>query len=277
MRRALITTWMLLCPLTPAVAQLSINFSSPGVSIGINLPVYPRLQRVPGYPVYYAPGVNSNYFFYDGMYWVYQGDDWYASSWYNGPWRLVDPMYVPAYVLRVPVRYYRHAPAYFHGWRADAAPRWGDHWGHSWEQSRSGWDQWSRSSAPAPAPLPTYQQQYSGNRYPQASQQAVIQTQSYRYQPKDPVAQQHFEHQRAQVRSAPQQQVQQPQQAPRQQAAPQQQPQQHQPPQAQVAHEQHAPQAQEQGAQGKGHDKGKEKDKGKGQEKDKEKGQGQEH
>jgi hypothetical protein len=219
MRRALITTWMLLCPLTPAVAQLSINFSSPGVSIGINLPVYPRLQRVPGYPVYYAPGVNSNYFFYDGMYWVYQGDDWYASSWYNGPWRLVDPMYVPAYVLRVPVRYYRHAPAYFHGWRADAAPRWGDHWGHSWEQSRSGWDQWSRSSAPAPAPLPTYQQQYSGNRYPQASQQAVIQTQSYRYQPKDPVAQQHFEQQRTQVRSAPQQQVQQPQQAPRQQAA----------------------------------------------------------
>jgi len=276
MRRALITTWMLLCPLTPAVAQLSINFSSPGVSIGINLPVYPQLQRVPGYPVYYAPSVNSNYFFYDGMYWVYQGDNWYASSWYNGPWRPVDPMYVPAYVLRVPVRYYRHAPAYFQGWRADAAPRWGDHWGHSWEQNRSGWDQWNRSSAPAPAPLPTYQQQYSGNRYPQPSQQAVIQTQSYRYQPKDPVAQQHFEQQRTQVRSAPQQQVQQPQQAPRQQAAPQQQPQQrttqqHPAPQAQVAHEQHAPQEQEKGAQGKGHDKGKEKDKG--QEKDKEKGQ----
>ena len=269
------------------------------------MPAYPQLQRVPGYPVYYAPGVNSNYFFYDGMYWVYQGDNWYASSWYNGPWGRVDPMYVPAYVLRVPVRYYRHAPAYFHGWRADAAPRWGDHWGHSWEQNRSGWDQWNRSSAPAPAPLPTYQQQYSGNRYPQASQQAVIQTQSYRYQPKDPVAQQHFEQQRTQVRSAPQQQTQQPQQAPRQQAAPQppqqrttqqqQAPQvreapaaheqqahkpkpqqaEHQPQQAQAAHEQHTPQAQEQGAQGKGHDKGKEKDKG--QEKDKEKGQGQEH
>jgi hypothetical protein len=309
---------------------VSVGVGFPGVNIGINLPVYPRLVPVPGYPVYYAPQVNSNYFFYDGMYWVYQGDNWYASSWYNGPWRLVDPMYVPAYVLRVPVRYYRHAPAYFHGWRADAAPRWGDHWGHSWEQSRSGWDQWSRSSAPAPAPLPTYQQQYSGNRYPQASQQAVIQTQSYRYQPKDPVAQQHFEQQRTQVRSAPQQQVQQPQQAPRQQAAPhqqaqqpqqaprqqaapQQQPQQrttqqqqapqvreapvaheqqarkpqpqpqkpqpqqaeHQAPQAQAAHEQHAPQAQEKGAQGKGQDKG--KDKEKGQEKDKEKGQGQEH
>ena len=271
MRRALIATWMLL-PLAPAVAQLSINFGSPGVSIGINLPVYPQLQRIPGYPVYYAPGVNSNYFFYDGMYWVYQGDNWYASSWYNGPWGRVDPVYVPSYVLRVPVRYYRHAPAYFHGWRADAAPRWGEHWGHSWEQDRSGWDQWNRSSSPAAAPLPTYQQQYSGNRYPQASQQAVIQTQSYRYQPKDPVAQQHFEQQRTQVRSAPQQQ---PQQRQAQQRQAQQQPapqeaQQHS--QAQAAHEQHAPQAQEKGAQGKGHDK----EKDKGQEKDKEKGHGQE-
>jgi hypothetical protein len=26
---------------------------------------------VPGLPVYYAPSVNSNFFFYDGMYWVY--------------------------------------------------------------------------------------------------------------------------------------------------------------------------------------------------------------
>jgi len=319
MRRALIATSMLLCPLTPALAQLSINFGTPGVSIGINLPVYPQLQRIPGYPVYYAPGVNSNYFFYDGMYWVYQRDNWYASSWYNGPWGLVDPVYVPAYVLRVPVRYYRHAPTYFHGWRADAAPHWGDHWGQSWEQNRSGWNQWSRNSSPAPAPLPTYQQQYSGNRYPQQpSQQAVIQTQSYRYQPKDTVAQQHYEQQRTQARSAPQQQVQQPQQTPRQQAAPQQQrpqyrqtqqqPTQYQqtqqqqvaqpreapvtheqqsrwpqpqqaerlPQQAQAAHEQHAPQAheQERGAQGKGHDKGNEKEKG--QEKDKDRGQGQE-
>ena len=70
----------------PAAAQLSIGFGAPGVSIGINVPVYPQLVRVPGYPVYYAPQVNSNYFFYDGAYWVYQGDNWYSSAWYNGPW-----------------------------------------------------------------------------------------------------------------------------------------------------------------------------------------------
>src|SRR5512144_1580200 len=116
-----------------APAQVSVAIGLPGVSVGINLPVYPELVRVPGYPVYYAPQVSSNYFFYDGMYWVYQRDSWYASSWYNGPWGLVAPEAVPLYVLRVPVRYYRRPPAYFHGWRADAPPRWGDHWGNSWE------------------------------------------------------------------------------------------------------------------------------------------------
>ncbi len=127
---------------------------------------------MPGYPVYYAPGVNSNYFFYDGLYWVFLWRQLVMrGSWYNGPWALVDPQDVLLYVLRVPVRYYREAPAYFHGWNAQEPPRWGDHWGNSWEQRHSGWNQWDRKSAPAPAPLPTYQRQYSGSRYPQASQQ----------------------------------------------------------------------------------------------------------
>jgi hypothetical protein len=182
---------------------LSIGIAVPGVSIGINVPVYPELVRVPGYPVYYAPRLNSNYFFYDGMYWVYQGDNWYSSVWYNGPWGLVAPEVVPLYVLRIPVRYYRQPPAYFRGWQRDAPPRWGDHWGTAWAQRRSGWDRWNRSSAPAPAPLPAYQRQYSGNRYPQAEQQGALHGQRYRYQPKDPVVQQHYQTQRAQGAPAP--------------------------------------------------------------------------
>ena len=225
MRRGLIALSLLLCTLTPAFAQISINFGGPGVSIGINLNAYPTLQRVPGYPVYYAPGMNSNYFFYDGLYWVYQSDDWYASSWYNGPWTVVDRMDVPVYILRVPVRYYRHAPSYFKSYRADDAPRWGEHWGSSWEQRHRGWDQWNRGSAPAPAPLPTYQRQYSGNRYPQASQQAVLESQNYRYQPHDAVAQRNFEQRRTQAQSAPDRQATPQQQRPQQQ---QQQPQQQQ-------------------------------------------------
>jgi len=144
--------WLLLCPLTSVNAQVSVQAWLPGLSIGINIPAYPELVRVPGYPVYYAPQVNSNYFFYDGLYWIYQRDNWYRSSWYNGPWWLVAPDAMPLFVLRVPVRYYRHAPAYFHSWRSDAPPRWSERWGSAWEKQRHGWDNWNRNSAPPPAP-----------------------------------------------------------------------------------------------------------------------------
>ena len=203
MRNGLIVLWMLLCSITSVAAQVSVGIGLPGVSIGINLPVYPELVPVPGYPVYYAPRVNSNYFFYDGMYWLYQGDSWYTSTWYNGPWELVDPEAVPLFVLRVPVRYYRHPPAYFSGWISDAPPRWGEHWGNEWEQRRRGWDSWDRGAVPAPAPLPVYQRQYSGNRYPRVEQQQVLQSQNYRYQPRDAVVQQHYQAQRVQSAPAP--------------------------------------------------------------------------
>ena len=187
MRRILIALWLAVASIATASAAVSVN-------IGINLPTYPRLVRVPGYPVYYAPGVPSNYFFYDGLYWVFDGDNWYESRWYNGPWGLVDPFDVPLYVLRVPVRYYHRPPVYFRGWRADAAPRWGEHWGPRWEERHRDWHTWDRKSAPAPAPLPTYQRQYSGSRYPaQVEQQSTLHTQNYRYQPKEAVVQQRYQ------------------------------------------------------------------------------------
>lgn len=196
----------MLMPLTAAATvQVSIGIGLPHASIGINLPAYPQLVRVPGYPVYYAPGLTANFFFYDSMFWVYQDDNWYASSWYNGPWGIVGPEYVPVFVLRIPVRYYRQPPPYFRGWRSDAPPRWGDHWGHDWQQKRHGWDKWNRNAAPPPAPLPAYQRQYSGDRYPrQAEQQQELQQRNYRYQPRDPAVRQHYQ-ERA-VQRAPAQQ-----------------------------------------------------------------------
>ena len=218
MRYAIIVLSMTFGLMTSAAAQLSIGFNLPGVSIGVNVPIYPDLVQVPGYPVYYAPRVQSNLFFYDGMYWVYQGDNWYASSWYNGPWGLVSPELVPVFVLRVPVRYYRAPPTYFRGWQSDAPPRWGEHWGNSWQEHRSGWDQWNRNSAPAPAPLPVYQRQYSADRYPQAQQQQALRSQNYHYQPSDPIVRQHFQEPLpAKAPAAPQQALQMP--APVQRAA----------------------------------------------------------
>ena len=184
---------LLLCSVSAAEAQISIGIGLPNVSIGINLPLFPELVPVPGYPVYYAPRVDSNYFFYDGMYWVYQDDNWYASSWYNGPWGFVEPTAVPLFILRVPVRYYRQPPVYFRGWQSNAPPRWGQHWGHGWEQQRRGWDRWNRGAAPRRAPLPVYQRQYTGDRYPrQVEQQHRLRNESYRYQPRDKAVRQHF-------------------------------------------------------------------------------------
>jgi len=180
---------------SPAVAQVSVAVAVPGVSIGINMPTYPEFVRVPNYPVYYAPRLQTNFFFYDGIYWVYQQDNWYRSSWYNGPWGLVSPQAVPVYVLRIPVRYYRNPPAYFGGWQRDAPPRWGQHWGNEWAQQRSGWDHWNRRASPAPAPLPVYQRQYSGSRYPQVEQQQALHNRNYRYQPRDAAAPQHSQQQ----------------------------------------------------------------------------------
>ncbi len=192
MRNGFIAACMALCSITAAQAQVSVDIGSPGVSIGIDVPTYPALIAVPGYPVYYAPQAGTNYFFYDGMYWVYHRDNWYASSWYNGPWGLVGREAVPNFVLRIPVSYYRHPPSYFRGWQSDGPPHWGAHWGNEWQQSRSGWDNWNRSAMPTSAPLPVYQRQYAGNRYPRAGQQQVLQARHYRYQPQDAVVRQRY-------------------------------------------------------------------------------------
>lgn len=204
-RYGLIVLSLLFCSANFAAADVSIGIGLPNVSIGINLPLFPQLVRVPGYPVYYAPQMDANYFFYDGMYWVYQDDNWYASSWYNGPWGFVEPEYVPLFILRVPVSYYRQPPVYFRSWQSNAPPRWGQHWGHEWERHRSGWDRWNRRSAPAPAPLPVYQRKYSGDRYPRAEQQHQLRKQQYRYQPRDKVVRQHLKQQAGQKAPAAEQ------------------------------------------------------------------------
>jgi len=206
LRHGIVVLCMLMCLVTTASAQVNIGIGIglPNVSIGINLPLFPDLVPLPGYPVYYAPQVEANYFFYDGMYWVYQDDNWYASNWYNGPWSYVEPVTVPLYILRIPVRYYRHPPAYFRGWRSDAPPRWGHHWGRDWEHQRKGWDKWKRSSSPARAPLPVYQRQYTGDRYPrQVEHQQELRREHYRYQPRDKAVQQHFQQRKEQRAPAP--------------------------------------------------------------------------
>lgn len=186
MRYLILVFCMLLgVPVSSAAdVQFGIHVDSPRLRIGIDVPAYPRLVRVPGYPVYYAPGLNANFFFYDGRYWVFQGGNWYVSSWYNGPWYLVSPYDVPVFILRIPVRYYRHPPPFFDGWRRSAPPRWGEHWGHEWRERHRDWDRWNRRAAPPPAPLPHYQRHYTGRRYPRIEERRrEIERRHYHYRP----------------------------------------------------------------------------------------------
>jgi len=160
--------------------------SADDMSIDIHLGSYPRLVAVPGYPVYYDPDIRSNYFFYDGLYWVYANDNWYESHWYNGPWHYAQPAVVPYYMLRVPVRYYRVPPPYFAPWHRDAPPHWGEHWGRDWADHHPNWDHWDHHAAPPPAPLPDYQRHYAGARYPVAeNDQHALRQQNYHYQPRE--------------------------------------------------------------------------------------------
>jgi hypothetical protein len=193
MRYAIAGLLMMLGVATTANAAVSVN-------IGINLPSYPRLVAVPGYPVYYAPTVNSNYFFYDGLYWVLNDDGWYSSSWYNGPWSFAPPEIVPSYVLQVPVRYYRRPPVYFRGWGRDASPRWGDHWGRDWVNRRGDWNDRHRGARVSAAPLPNYQRQYSGNRYPGSDRQGELHSRNYNYNPRESVVQERYREQGVQRR-----------------------------------------------------------------------------
>ena len=170
----------------PAIAATDLH-----VSVGINVPAYPTLVRVPNYPVYYAPSVRANYFFFDGLYWVFNGRDWFASPWYNGPWELVDRYEVPLPLLRVPVRYYRAPPPEFRVYRVDYAPVWDRSWGTTWAERSAGWRERSLASY-ALAPLPVYQRQYAGTRYPSLNEQIALQTRNYAYQPHDQVTRQRF-------------------------------------------------------------------------------------
>lgn len=156
MRTTLIALSLVAASLTPSAARAQVHVDVgvrlPSVSIGLALPAFPAMVQVPGQPVYYAPDARANYFYAEDAYWVLRDDRWYSSPWYDGPWTLVAPRYVPSVVLRVPVRYYGRPPVWFSGWHRDASPRWGQHWGHDWERHRAGWDRWDRRQVRYVAP-----------------------------------------------------------------------------------------------------------------------------
>jgi hypothetical protein len=120
--------------LTPASAQAQVH-----VDIGINLPGPPVFAVVPGTPVYYAPDAPADVFRYGHQYYAFTGGGWYVGNGYNGPWVVVAPQFVPAPLLRVPVRYYHVPPGHWQAWRKNEPPHWEREWGRDWDDHRKGW------------------------------------------------------------------------------------------------------------------------------------------
>jgi hypothetical protein len=167
---------------------LGASVAQPGDAQWADVPNYPRLVLIAGSAAYSAPDLSLNYFFYDGSYWVYHGDEWYRSGWYDGPWAKVSPLVVPLSVLQIPVAYYNQSLSYFSGSRADAPPRWDLHWGPAWARYRGVWDHPGRGAVAVPAPRPDYQRRYAGASYPDIAQQLTLRAHYYPYKPHEPLA-----------------------------------------------------------------------------------------
>jgi hypothetical protein len=133
----------------PAAAGVNINV---GIGIPIPVPVVvapapPPVVVVPGTPLYYAPGMNVDVFFYGGWWWTpYQGY-WFRGPAYNGPWAYVQapprvffslpPDYRQRVIYQRPIPY-----GYFQQhWREWDRDRRGPSWdGGGWkEHENHGW------------------------------------------------------------------------------------------------------------------------------------------
>jgi hypothetical protein len=96
------------------------------IDIGIGVPPIvlttpPSLVVVPGTPVYYAPDISSNLFFYKGRYYTVANGVWSMAPAYGGPWAVIQVGQVPAPVVAVPVEYYKIPPGQL---KKHAPPPW---------------------------------------------------------------------------------------------------------------------------------------------------------
>jgi hypothetical protein len=85
------------------------------IDIGIGVPPIvlttpPSLVVVPGTPVYYAPDVSANLFYYKGRYYTVANGVWSMAPAYGGPWAVIQIGQVPPPVVAVPVKDYKIPP-----------------------------------------------------------------------------------------------------------------------------------------------------------------------
>lgn len=109
---AFIGTSYLLSPEKISAADVDVH-----IGIGAPLPIVviqepPAVVLVPGMPVYYAPDVGINLFFYSGRWYRKHNGHWYIATYYNGPWAYLSAQRVPAVFIHLPADYYRIPPGH---------------------------------------------------------------------------------------------------------------------------------------------------------------------
>jgi len=102
---ALICAAFCLLLAVPAAAGVNVNI---GIGVPIAAPVVvvpaaPSMVVVPGTPVYYAPGLNVDVFFYGGFWWTPHNGYWFRANTYDGPWAVVHQP--PPTIVRMPHNY----------------------------------------------------------------------------------------------------------------------------------------------------------------------------
>lgn len=90
-----------------AEVDVSINIGLPLPAIVISAP--PAVVMIPGAPVYFAPDIEVDIFFYRGYWYRPYRQRWYRASHYNGPWCYIAPRAVPNVIVKLPPGY-RHIP-----------------------------------------------------------------------------------------------------------------------------------------------------------------------
>ncbi len=105
----------------------SLAAAGPDIRIDVHIGAPPQLVVVPNTPVYYAPALPHNYFFYGGQYYLFHKGAWHYAPTYNGPWAVIAVEFVPRPILVVPVHYYKAPPGH---WKKKGPPPWAPAWGY---------------------------------------------------------------------------------------------------------------------------------------------------